>query len=545
MPNNKAAPRGGANSNGASTKTQQPHDSTNSAGGGNGHNGPNPEVGGPAFDPAKANAAANDLFEALATQPELRAQVHADYERRITEHLQPPDEGPAPEPPGNGAPDLPADAQLPDRLTKDINAAGAWWTEYIDFAAAAAPMTPPEYHAAIGLSLLSAVVARRVKTTHGFAEFFPNLYLLNIGPSTIVKKSSAQNIGYRVLADAGQLRFKLSESVTPEGLIDEMTGDDPKNFSELSAEAQELVRQGKAFAAQKVWWIDEASALFNSFDTQYLAPLREFILRLYDCPPQREFRTRNVGLKIVKRPYLTIFGTSTYAAMRRHLKNLEYWTDGIFARFVLITPSKLPLKYDFLPDRLHAVPPHITGNLAALANKLPDPSTDNPCLEVELEDGVKDRWRSYGQALEFDLIKAGQVPEQLQPSYGRLKDVAIKTAMLLAASDWAGRNSRVEAPRVTHRHYARGQIFAESCRLSLHRLLDVVDRQVGEDAYERIAKHLRGEYPLTVREINQKTGLSYADLERYLEGMARIGMAVKVERKGARGRSAIAFLKGD
>jgi hypothetical protein len=540
MPEKKKTASPGQETAASKQNNIQPHSNPNSENGGNGAS-PAP------FDPAKASAAADNLFDALATIPELRAKVKADYERHLNDQLRQPEPEleAQPEAPANDAPDLPEGAQLPDRLTKDIESAGAWWTDYVDFAGKAAPMTPSEYHQAVGLALMSAAVAGRVATTHGTSKFYTNVNMLNIGPSTLVKKTTGNNLGNRVLAEAGLMHLKLSESVTPEGMVDEMTGENPVNFNELDEEAQEILKAGKLFAAQKLWVIDEASSLLNSFERENMAPLREFILRLYDCPPRREFRTRGGGLKIVRRPCLTIMATSTYAAMRKHLKNPMYWTDGLWARFALVTPSTPPTEYIFLPDQIHSVPVEITGTLSALANKLPKPDGDKPCLEAELEDGVKARWAAYGKALEFDLIKAGRVPERFQSSYGRLKDLAIKTALLLATADWAGRNSRLEAPRVTHRHYARGQMFAESCRLSLHRLMEIIERPTNEGEYAKILRYLPATVGVTLREINQRSGIPYEILTLALPNMVRCGLAVEVKRKAKSGPPADAYIRGD
>ena len=176
---------------------------------GNG-NGANPE---PVFDPAKANAAANGLWEALATQPNLRTKIMADYERHVHDTLQQPGESEdtTPEESVSLVPELTEGAQLPDRLFKNMDAAGGWWSDYVDFASAAARMTPREYHESSGICLLSAAVARRLKTTHGLKSYYTNVYSLNVGPSTLVRKSTAHDVCDRVLSDSGLYHLKLSE----------------------------------------------------------------------------------------------------------------------------------------------------------------------------------------------------------------------------------------------------------------------------------------------------------------------------------------------
>lgn len=454
-----------------------------------------------------------------------------------------------PLPTGNDMPSLPDDAALPDRLLNNLDSSGQWLTTYIDFACKAAPMSPREYHEVLGLTLLSAAIARRVVLYASTDEIYPNLYALLVGPSTIIKKSTAFRIAHKVLSKAELRRLRLSDSVTPESLIDELTGELPGNFEKLEDTDREEIERGRVFAGQRAWLMEEASSLFDAFGREHLAALRNFVLDLYDCPDRRDFSTRGSGLRIIKRAYLTICGPSTYAAMKRHFKNPLYWEDGVFSRFVFATPVSLPTQYIFYPDRLE-VPNDLAESLRVLAlDKLPLPEkASNKAIEpltVALSDGVWERWRAYGQALEFDLLKTNQVPPQLHPNYGRLKMSAMKAALCLATIDWAMSNTR-KPPTVTLRHWARAQVIAESWRASLHRLQFTVERNSSEDFYETISRKLSPTLVRTQREIgqalNKTSPQEYAELERSLQQMERMGIVVRAKRKGKRGREAEGWL---
>jgi len=442
------------------------------------------------------------------------------------------------------APELPKDARLPDRHLQDLETAGRWFTEYLKFALEAAPRTPVEYHELFALSLGATAIARRVVLRVSVEEVFTNIYGLAIGPTSMVKKTTGRNIAERILHKADLLPFKLSDAVTPQSLTDELAGQRPKNFNDLPDDERSIIERGLLFAGQRSWLTEEAAQLFEAFNQEHLAALRNFILDLYDCPERRTYSTRGEGLRVIKRPYLTFCGPTTYASMRPHLKKDSNWNDGILARFILVTPATIP-DYQFFPDKKE-IPDTLAQSLKLLAlDKLPMPSKDEPAkpLEVMLEDGVWKRWEAYDRAL-FALM--ADIPEKLRPNYDRLKMSVMKAAMIFATLDWAtSENTRRKAPLITLKHYARAQQLGEQWRISLHRLLAIAERTQSEDEFTRIARILSPSEGRTLRELAQRlhasTRTEYQDLRNNLELMVSMGMAGKGERKRQRGPAAEAW----
>ena len=62
---------------------------------------------------------------------------------------------------------------------------GRWLDAYVAFAQEAAPMTPRSFHEAAGLFVASVAIGRRLVFYHGLAAFYPNLYCLWLGPTTL------------------------------------------------------------------------------------------------------------------------------------------------------------------------------------------------------------------------------------------------------------------------------------------------------------------------------------------------------------------------
>ena len=89
-------------------------------------------------------------------------------------------------------PDLPAEARLSDKLLVQGEKAGLWLKAYADFAGKASPMTAPEHHQILGLTLAATAIARRVKLNVSAKSIYPNLYSLIIGSSGDAKSEGTK-----------------------------------------------------------------------------------------------------------------------------------------------------------------------------------------------------------------------------------------------------------------------------------------------------------------------------------------------------------------
>lgn len=128
----------------------------------------------------------------------------------------------APEPPAPLAtcPLLPP--LLAHRL-RDTSPCAAWLDEYIAFASQAAPMTPRSFHQAAGLFLVSTAVARRLALPSGIGHLFPNLFILQIAPPAVYKKTSGLNLVTALLEASGLGFLLLPQTVTPQSLMSELS----------------------------------------------------------------------------------------------------------------------------------------------------------------------------------------------------------------------------------------------------------------------------------------------------------------------------------
>jgi hypothetical protein len=443
-------------------------------------------------------------------------------------------------------PELPEGARLPDTLMAEAEGAGRWLTQYQSFASLASPMTPGEFHEILGLTILSAATARRVCLRVSSHSIYPNLYALLVAPSTLFRKTTGLRIAEGTLEAAGLRRLILPSRLTPESLMTELTGRKPRNYDDWEKTDKDDWQAERQFAAQRFWAVEEASGLLDSFDRQYSAGLLPLVLDLWDCPEVRTVFTLGNGRQTVRRAYLTICGATTPAALKPHLSNPAHWGNGLWARFILLTPTARAA-WKFWPEAAD-IPQALTSPLKTLAlEKLPLPKSDNwggheppQPLTASLAPDVWEHWEAYARALEFELLAREGFSPRLNPSYGRLATLAIKVATLLAAIDWAmgGKSASLV---IGLRHWARAQLITEHWRASLHRLIELPDHEGRGDDLDARILHLLRNAPngLTSREIAQALSMTRAseraEVNATLDLLKRDGLIEEFERKGKRG----------
>jgi hypothetical protein len=455
------------------------------------------------------------------------------------------------------APELPKLAWLPENLVtgmaSGLAGVGGWLSDYIAFACLASPMSPPLFHLILGLTLLSTAIARRVYVRVSNYNLYPNIYALIVAHSTLYAKTTAFEIARRVLQLADLARLMLPVGITPQSLIGELTNRQPDTFSTWELSDQDDWRSERKFAAQRVWLMDEAAGLLDAFDQKHLADLLNQVLKLFDCPDMlTAASTIARGRQTIRNAYLTICGPTTPSAMRIHLNNRSHWGNGLFARFAFVTPDVQPRRI-FYPPEIE-IPTSLIDPLRMMAlERLPMPEETLPgeaqtaeALRAQLADNVWKSWDAYHAGL-WELICKRAIPEKFYASYGRFHTLAMKIALQLATVDWAG-SPGSETVIVTMQHWAKAQMITEELRASLHRMIADTSRVSEDDDLEAKAIRLLRQSPRGMSTRELAIALSMTDsgrrdqLDHLVERMRRDGLTELIERKGARGPAAQAWI---
>jgi len=423
-------------------------------------------------------------------------------------------------------PQLPGYAKLSDKLLAQAETAGAWLKEYKKFASKASPMTAPEHHEILGLTLTATAIARRVGLKVSTKTIYPNLYSLIVGSSGDSKTESI-SLARTVGGMAGLKPFELPAYMSPQGLLQELIGRDLDNTTSLNDEELTYLKTKRKFSAQRVLLLDESAQLFEWFGQDNMQGIKSLVLRLYDNPDREAESTVGRKAGVARNCYFNFCGISTQAELEPFFKKKSYWANGIWARFIFVTPSWKQPPYRFYPPAME-IPGDIPETLNKLAfTRLPQPEENKPAKEiaVSLGNGIIELWQAYDKATRYDLVYDENLSQRYKSNYKRLPTMLIKTAILLATLDWI--DSKRPAPVLERNHFAQAYLFAERWRESLHRMLEVPNKDGQEDSLEtKVIRHVPAYgsgLVITRREIANKLNMSNADerpiIERQIKQM--------------------------
>ena len=256
---------------------------------------------------------------------------------------------------------------------------------------------PAVFRPYTGLSILAALVGRKVTAPFGAQDLVPNLYSCLLAPSSFYRKTTLINVA-RGFIGAVKPRVTMPDDFTPERFL-ELLAQEPQAFMGWPEFAGFLARSGR----------------------DYNSGARELLMELYDCPEvfRRELKSSSVE---VKRPAVTILGASATSWLSDRLKGGDL-RSGFLHRFAFVlaeTKSKsYPLPAGPDPEQR-----------SALTRSLHDIAEIKGAADLTR---IKGSYEAWYQDLEREAAKAKDV-EVVSAFFARLSVTALKIAILLELS---------------------------------------------------------------------------------------------------------------
>jgi phosphoribosylcarboxyaminoimidazole (NCAIR) mutase len=408
-----------------------------------------------------------------------------------------------------------------------VNPSGGrgWLDEWMSFAKNRASMTDEIMLEAVGLAVMSAVVARRSVLKMDFADIYPNLYVMLVAHTTYYHKSTALALAKTAIEKVAP-HLLIPALMTPEMLMSKMSGLLPTNIETLAVnnpQTAEIQRRGVTFAGQKIQIADEASKIFGK---DYMGGTEEFYLEAYDNPPtmQREFKRD--GLTVIRNPSLTLLFATTPANLGVIFGERD---TGFYARFAMVTPENDRIQRVHNrrgTDKTVASPQKMLDGLTALYGSLPMPNQYGlQTLEIGISDEALEMYNAYADALHAMCAPDAWLDDRLRGTYGRLGVQALKIAMLMCVA----RGDKV----INTDDWAHAQIIAERWRASAHRartaMVNSVDNQIERD----IIHYLRGSKSArTLVDIARMVSGDRRTIERILSNLVDGGVLSKDDEGG-------------
>ena len=179
---------------------------------------------------------------------------------------------------------------------------------------------PPEsYRLWTAISTIAAVLQRKCRLDWGTLVFFPNMYIVLVGPPA-ARKGTAMNLAKPLLDD---LQIKqAAEAITREALIREL-----KNSTDTV-----VTNTGKMyFHSSLTIWSQELTVFLGYQNHQLMSDLTDW----YDCRNQWTYRTKNMGTDEIIGIFVNVIGATTPDLIRTTMP-LDAIGGGLTSRMVFV-----------------------------------------------------------------------------------------------------------------------------------------------------------------------------------------------------------------
>ena len=278
-------------------------------------------------------------------------------------------------------------------------------SDYVEFSSAICE-SPLLFHKAVSLFVLSAVVGRRVWVPLKGRPVHPNIFVIIVGPSSRVQKSTVGDIGGECI------RFIEGVELYQDRCTRAYLGE---RLQSLSAEKGESVVS---------IYVPEMRTAFNEMTLQ--EGIMEVLTRLYDCPQSYEYRLKQntPGGRVMNmlKPCVSMLACSTPEWLVTGLGRDEVG-GGFAGRSIIIFCDK-PIRRDAyeeqMPVRARDAEQRVLDRLTKIS-KLEGPMT--------MDEGARRIWTEFRMAQDDMHVDAA-----LRAFHDRMHSHMLKVASLISVS---------------------------------------------------------------------------------------------------------------
>jgi hypothetical protein len=345
-----------------------------------------------------------------------------------------------------------------------------------DYLKYASPITdaPIEFHVATALSVLSIITGRNIFMQIGHKKLYPNIWLIILAQSGLMRKTTSQNIGKELIKNVNRDLIGANE-FTREAIVQELA-DKPTLILMYS----------------------EISSLLTQLEREYNRGLKNMLTEIYDCLDHPYERKLKKETYIINNPYLCILGASTTEWLLGVLKEGDL-RSGFLARFLYLFAHKKGGSKPLPPSPVLELKNKLIQNLKDIS-KIKEEMVFSPDARKLYEGWYKKIEYEIGNHAKKDILSS---------FYVRLIDYCIKIAMLYALND--------KVTYIEKRHFSMALLLIEYFKQNVEycieseftftwfekqkkRVSDMIMRKP-EIQYSDLLRNLRGIRARTLKEI--------------------------------------------
>lgn len=351
----------------------------------------------------------------------------------------------------------------------------------------------PEYHYTAALSLISIATNRNLRLSMSQDPLYPNVWVMNLGKTTVSRKSAAISKFSRFVDDLFPYAA-LPQSYSPEGLLEELT-EKPKGY---------LVK-------------DEAAAMIEAMEKNYMLEMRDIYCILYDCKGyRRKIRSsqRNKQSEFgAKDPFINILCATTPEAFSRYTSIIDL-TSGWLLRFIYTFPTYKKPYMHFKPlcEEDQNAYAQVLSRLSYLKGLLYERAD---VLEIKLDPEAWSYYQAWQEQRESELVDIG---DDIQLAFfGRLAFTALKMAILFTV----GRADYNEETTVSLSHVQEACRQADSYFIPIGRIIaDQIAMDEANNIQEKVLATLgRNSGRMKWTSLMQKTHADKDKLEKAVSAL--------------------------
>ena len=280
-------------------------------------------------------------------------------------------------------------------------------TEYLNYTRKSE--SPESYHVWVFLSMVAAVLGKKVWMNCNYFKIFPNMFTTLVSPPGVGKKSTAMRVGRAMVQEsAAEVKFAF-DSCTPQALMLELTeSEHPWEHS-----------PGKFYVSSPLTVI--ASELVTLLSSG--PPMVDFLTDIYDSDKVWEYKTKNQGQLKINNPCLNVLsGMTTEVFCGRIIKDAI--AGGFISRSIIVYDDKTRISSPFdLPEQdQQDSRDKVVSRLSEIAYLFGEVTFDPKAKELF------EKWY-------IDMMRARQ-PGSANIEFQSRKDThVLKTCLLVAASE--------------------------------------------------------------------------------------------------------------
>lgn len=282
-----------------------------------------------------------------------------------------------------------------------------WIDGYLQYTENSEP--PTMYKRWTAISCIAACLQRKCFLEWGELTFYPNMYVVLVGPSGKCRKGTAMGVGARFLRDLG---IPLAaEAITREALIRELKESTEQTIDTKTGDVD--------YHASLTIYSQELTVFLGYNNLQLISDITDW----YDCRDNWTYRTKNMGTDEIVGVWVNLIGATTPDLVRSALPQ-DAVGGGLSSRIIFV--------YEHNKSKTVAAP-FLTTEDQHLREKLQHDLEDIYTMRgrFKITDDFLEAWVKWYEAQEgnppFNL-------EQFQGYIHRRPNHILKLCMILSAS---------------------------------------------------------------------------------------------------------------